>query len=125
MSETNEATTETVHAQIDQRLTALAAAEKQLKKPSSISFADRRDLTSKAAKAASELKGLRSEVSDDATNPSEAVKAALDAADQTLGKIQAAWPANKGGGFANNKSGALRTGAAAGSQSRPPDRVGE
>lgn len=122
MSETK---TESVHAQIDHRLAALAAAEKQLKKPSSISFAERRDLTGQAAKAAAELRALRADVADDATDPSEAVKTAFDGTDQTLGKIEAAWPANKGGGFSNNKLGQLRTGAAAGSQSRPPDRVGE
>ena len=123
MSETK---TETVHAQIDKRLTALASAEKQLKKPSSISFAERRDLTHKAAQAAAELRTLRADAKEDATDPSEAVKTALDAADLALGKIHDAWPSNKGGGgHANQKVGHLRTGAAAGSQSRPPDRVGE
>jgi hypothetical protein len=122
MSETQ---TETVQAQIDQRLAALASAEKQLKKPSSISFTERRDLTNKAAKAATELRALRADVADDAMDASEPVKTALDAADTAIGKIHDAWPANKGGGFSNNKLGQLRTGAAAGSQSRPPDRVGE
>ena len=93
--------------------------------PSSISFTERRELNNKAAKAATELRTLRADIAEDAADPSEAVKTALDAADDTLEKIHAAWPANKGGGFANNKLGQLRTGAAAGSQSRPPDRVGE
>jgi hypothetical protein len=123
MSDTNP---ETVHAQIDQRLAALASAEKQLKKPSSISFAERRDLTNKAARAATDLRTLRADVKDDATDPSEAVTTALGAADLALGKIQDAWPANKGGGgHVSQKVGHLRTGAAAGSQTRPPDRVGE
>lgn len=114
--------------QIDERLSALGAAEKGLKKPSTISFAERQSLSAKASKAAAELRAQRGEA-ESAAEPSEAVKAALAEADRVLGLIQNAHPAGavkKGGGGTAGSAGAAgrRSGGGMNSQQRPPDRIG-
>lgn len=130
----SETPTEGVLQQIDSRLSDLAAAQKQLKRPSTISFAERQSLTGRAAKAAAELRERRAEVeaqgepAEGAELP-EPLKTALDEADRVLGKIDAAQPAGlkRGPGGASQKlPGANRRGTGAmSSQQRPPDRIGE
>lgn len=118
--------------QIDDRLSALGAAQKQLKKPSTISFVERRDLTSKAAKAADELRERRAEVEGtdaaSGTETPENVRAALEAADRVLGQIggpQAGGFDRRPAGAARNLGGQSRRGGGGmSSQTRPPDRIG-
>ncbi|MCC2670917.1 MAG: hypothetical protein K0Q72_3388 [Armatimonadetes bacterium] len=130
MSVTEE-TTEGTLQQIDQRIKALAAAEKSLKKPSTISFAERQSLASKAAKALAELRAQRGTVEGteaaEATEPAEAVKAALAEADQALGKIEAAQPAGaarRSPGASTKVTGMQRRGGGMNAQQRGPDRIG-
>lgn len=130
----SETASEGVLQQIDRHLADLAAAERQLKKPSTISFAERRDLSSKAARAAAELRAQRVEMeaqgapAADAELP-DALKSALAEADKVLGKIDAAQPAGlnrKAGPNANKMPGQSRRGSGGmSSQQRPPDRIGE
>ena len=130
MSVTDEQT-EGVLQQIDRRLSALAAAEKGLKKPSTIAFAERQNLAAKANKALAELRARRGEVEGteaaDATEPAEAVKTALAEADKVLGKIDDAQPAGsakKGPGAGAKVSGMQRRGGGMNAQQRGPDRIG-
>lgn len=138
MSETETSPTETslteaegLLEQIDRRVAALAAAEKQLKKPSTISFVERRDLGGKAARAAAELRAQRGETeanTETDQEPTEALSAALAEADRVLDRIAGAQPAgfNRGSGAgASSLPGQQRRGTAGRSQTRPPDRVGE
>jgi hypothetical protein len=121
---------ESVLEQIDDRLASLASAEKALGKRSTISFVERRDLSTKASKAAAGLRAQRAEAEGAAAGaePSEVVKAALKEADRVLDLVQAAQPA----GFSRRSSaggskipGAGRRMGGMNSQQRPPDRVGE
>jgi hypothetical protein len=127
----SEPETEGILSQIDRRLTALASVEKRLKKRSTISFVERRDLSGKAAKAAVELKARREELTGAEPAEGEAipepVQKALDAADKILGQIDGAQPGTSArhdlGGA--KKPLAQQRGAAGGSQTRGPDRIGE
>ncbi len=131
----SETPAEGVLQQIDSRLADLAAAQKQLKRPSTISFAERQSLSGQAAKAAGELRARRADVeaqgepTEGAELP-EPLKAALDEADRVLGKIDAAQPAGlkrgPGAAAAAKLPGASRRGSGGmSSQQRPPDRIGE
>lgn len=124
MSETE---SPSILAQIDERLSALSTAEKALKRPSTISFAERQSLSGKAAKAASELRSHRAE-SETATEASEPVKAALAEADRVLGLINGAHPGGgtkrSGGASGNVGAAGRRSGGGMNSQQRPPDRIG-
>jgi len=127
----SEPETEGILPQIDRRLTALASVEKRLKKRSTISFVERRDLSGKAARAATELKARRDELegAEQAEGDAipEPVQKALDAADKVLGLVDGAQPGSSarhdiGGG---KKPLAQQRGAAGASQQRGPDRIGE
>lgn len=130
----SEAAAEGVLQQIDRHLADLASAERQLKKPSTISFAERRDLSTKAARAAATLRDQRAEVeaqgepAADAELP-DALKSALADAEKILSKIDAAQPAGlnrKAGPNAAKLPGQSRRGSGGmSSQQRPPDRIGE
>jgi len=124
MSETE---TESILTQIDAHLSALSAAEKALKRPSTISFAERQSLATKASKAAAELRARRGEAEGEG-EPSEAVTAALAEADRVLGLVDAAQPggASKRGtsGAGNVGAQGRRSGGGMNSQQRPPDRIG-
>lgn len=126
MSET-EIETESILTQIDERLSALGAVAKVLKKPSTISFAERQSLATKATKAATELRTLR-EGAEGASEPSEAITAALGEADRILGLVDAAQPgsASKHGasGAASVGGQGRRSSGGMNSQQRPPDRIG-
>lgn len=119
--------------QIDQRLAALTSAEKHLKHPSTISFAERRDLTAKASRAAAELRARRGELEEsEASSETEApepARAALEEADRVLGLIGGAGSggsARRSAGAARNLPGQNRRGAGGlNSQQRLPDRSGE
>jgi hypothetical protein len=146
----SQAEPEDILQQIDVRVAALAAAEKQLKRPSTISFAERRDLAAKASRAAGGLRARRAELEgpQEATQSAEApdaeapdaeapaaaassapdpVQAALDEADRVLGLIGAAQPAgmNRRGMSHGKLPGQQRRGPVGSPQQRPPDRVGE
>ncbi len=129
--ETSPTETEGLLEQIDRRVAALAAAEKQLKKPSTISFVERRDLGAKAARAATELRAQRGEAEangEPGQEPSEALRAALAEADRVLDRIAGAQPAGfkrGAGASASSMPGQQRRGSVGRSQTRPPDRVGE
>jgi len=123
--------TEGILEQIDGRLAALASAEKQLGKRSTISFVERRDLSSKASKAAAELRARRAEaeaLAADAEAP-EAVRTALTEAERVLDLVEAAQPAGftrrAAAGGAKTPGGGRRAMGGMNSQQRPPDRVGE
>jgi hypothetical protein len=124
MSETE---TDNILTQIDERLFALSAAAKVLKKPSTISFAERQSLATKATKAAAELRARREEA-EGTVEPSEAVTVALAEADRVLGLVDAAQPggASKHGasGAANVGGQGRRSSGGMNSQQRPPDRIG-
>lgn len=126
MSET-EIETESILTQVDARLSALSAAAKVLKKPSTISFAERQSLTTKATKAATELRAHREEA-EGASEPSEAITAALAEADRVLGLVDAAQPggASKRGSSSAGNVGeqGRRSSGGMNSQQRPPDRIG-
>jgi hypothetical protein len=125
----SEPETEGILPQIDRRLTALASVEKRLKKRSTISFVERRDLSGKAARAAADLKTQREGLEEPAEGEAipDAVQKALDAADKILGQIDGAQPGTSArhdlGGA--KKPLAQQRGAAGGSQTRGPDRIGE
>ena len=123
----SETVSETILTQIDGRLSALSAAEKAMKRPSTISFAERQSLASKAAKAAAELRARRAEA-EGMTEPSEAVTVALAEADRVLGLVDAAQPggaSKRGTSAAGNVGGqGRRSGGGMNSQQRPPDRIG-
>lgn len=118
---------ESLLEQIDRRVTALHSAEKLLKKRSTISFAERRDLSHKATKAAAELSALRGEAEGQET-PSEALQAALAGADRVLGLIEGAHPAalhHRAPGNRTLPNQQRRGMGGMSSQQRPPDRIGE
>jgi hypothetical protein len=118
-------------ATIDERVSALDRAQKELKKPSTIPFAERRDLTNRAAKAAAELRerrgglpeGATAEPAEEGTEPEPAVKEALEAlsrAEQVLELIHAAQPVGLAKGAragATMLHGQKRRGFASGAQS--------
>lgn len=124
MSETE---TESILTQIDTRLSALGAVAKSLKKPSTVSFAERQSLSTKVTKAAAELRALR-EGAEGAGEASEPVTTALAEADRVLGLVDAAQPgsASKHGasGAASVGGQGRRSGGGMNSQQRPPDRIG-
>jgi len=121
---------------IDARIAALASAEKHLKKPSTLSFVERRDLSNKAARAGADLKARRQEVQEaegvDTSAEDEAlpepIQAALKEADRVLGMIEAAQPAGfnrRTAGAASTLHGQQRRGTGGmNMQQRPPDRIG-
>jgi hypothetical protein len=119
--------------QIDRRIAALGSAEKHLKRPSTISFAERRELSAKAAAALADLRARRAELEggEEAApgeEPPAAVQASLEEADRVLERIGAAQPSATNQRAAVRKGpGQNRRGAPGGmsSQNRPPDRVGE
>ena len=121
---------ESLLEQIDRRLSSLAAAEKPLKKPSTISFADRRSFLAKAGRASEELRAQRAKIEEAGEEgPGEelqsAAQAALDEADKLLTMIGGSRPSTANRGTASKSGGLQRRGVAGGSQVRPPDRVGE
>jgi len=122
------AETENLSAEIDERIKALERAQKQLKRPSTISFAERQDFTRKAAKAAAALQEQRAALGEGepAEERVQEARAALSAADKVLGQVAAAQPtsvAHTGG--AKSVGGNQRRSASGASQTRPPDRIGE
>jgi hypothetical protein len=124
--------TEDVLAGIDRRLIALGSAEKQLKKRSTISFVERTQLASKAAKAATELRTQRDALAATEPIPDEeslpqAAKDAIAQADKVLGQIEDAQPGGQklGGGGSRKLPGQQARGAVGASQQRGPDRIGE
>ena len=126
----SQADAETAAQQIDRRITALSTIEKQLKRPSNISFGQRRELSGKAVRAIASLKEQQSahpEAALDAEgNFPEPLKLALEEADKVLGVIAAARPSDAGTrSNSGSKSIGQQRGAAGASQTRPPDRVGE
>jgi hypothetical protein len=121
---------ESILSQIDQRLAALASVEKRLKKRSTLSFVERRELAGKAARAAAELRAQREAVEgaepDADGKVPEAVQKALDEADRVLSRVDGTQP-----GAARRDLGAAKKplpqqrGAVGASQQRGPDRIGE
>jgi flagellar biosynthesis/type III secretory pathway protein FliH len=115
-SETGDLTEE-----IDARISELGLAKKQLKKPSTISFAERRDMTAKAEAALAELQARRAALAEaapegDAEGGSEGssegqtqlladARAALEAAETILSRVAAAQPAgaSRGAGSGGRK----------------------
>jgi hypothetical protein len=124
-------TLEELRTQIDTRIGDLERSQKALKKPSSISFAERQSLTNRAGKALVELRAQREALAGAADGDEGAAKliqqaeAAVSGADTVLNAIQAAQPAGlHRGPAARNLPGQQRRGASGPSQQRTPDRRG-
>jgi len=127
-----EANLEELKERIDHHLEDLQRAQKQLQKPSTLSFVDRRDLTTRAGKAVTELQERRaaldgkSDGDEGLTELLAEIEAALDRSDKVLSKSGT----GQGKGLqrtagASNRGGAGHSTRAAGSsQTRPPDRRG-
>ena len=117
---------EELRAQIDERVTELDRAEKHLKKPSTVSFAERRDLSHQATKAADELREHRTALegkSDGEEGVAALVteaQAALDRADGKLGAIRAAQPAGLKRGASGGQGFPASSAAAAGASLSAP-----
>lgn len=129
MAETN---LDELKERIDTHVADLQRAQKQLQKPSTLSFVDRRDLTTRAGKALTELREHRaaldgkSDGDEGLTELLTEVEAALERSDKVLNKSgagQGKGPQRTAGGSTRGAGGAT-TRAAGASQTRPPDRRG-
>jgi hypothetical protein len=128
MAETN---VDQLRERLDGRITELQRAQKQLQRPSTISFVERRELTTRAGKALAELREHRTALegkSDGDEGVAEqitAAEASLDEAETVLGRA-----GGHSGGMKRTAGGSDRrisgqnTRAAGASQQRPPDRKG-
>lgn len=122
------AETDGLLAEIEDRMGALDRAQKQLKRPSTLAFAERRDLTTRAAKAREELEARRSELSAEGAGEAAvgAAREALESAATVLSRIEAAQPAGlQRSGTARMLPGDQRRGTSSGSPGRPAERRGE
>ena len=113
--------------------TELEHAQKRLKRPSTISFAERRDLSNRAARAATESEeqhAILDGKEDGAEGVAELVKTAEEAlgrAQEALRSVDAAQPAGmkrSTGSGDRRLPGQNRRGAPGPSQQRGPDRRG-
>lgn len=122
-----------LRGKLDARISELEKTQKQLKHPSTISFAERRELSANAGKALTELReqqaslGSGAEGSEDAAAKTTEAEAALERAAAVLGSVTAAQPAGakRATGAGDRRlPGQQRRGAAGASQQRAPERKG-
>ena len=118
--------------QLAARTDELERTQKQLKKPSTISFAERQSLSNRAGKAAAELREQaavlegKSGEDEGAEALANAANEALDRAAAVLSSVDAAAPAGgqRGGGLTRGLPGQQRRGVSGMSQQRAPNRSG-
>jgi hypothetical protein len=122
-----------IREQLNKLIGELEGAQKQLKKPSTIGFAERQSLTGKAGKSVVELKAQRDAL-EGKSDEDEGIAAQLTEANEVIGRasqvassIAAAQPASlrrSTGTGDRHMPGQSRRGAGAMSQQRAPNRSG-
>jgi hypothetical protein len=109
--------------QIEERARELERVQKQLKKPSTIPFAERQSLSNRAGRALADLKARQAEVSAEGATDEQvqAAREALTEAEGVLGRIAAAQPSrlNTGSTKVETRPGSQRQGAPGGAAGRP------
>lgn len=120
-----------VREQLDRRMTELQRAQKQLQRPSTLSFVERRSLSGRAEKTLAELKEQRAALEGKADGD-DGVAERLTQIEEILGRAEAVL--NSAGGHAGGSKhspggdrripGQATRGATGASQQRPPDRKG-
>lgn len=127
------ATLEELREDLTQSVAELEKLPRQLKKPSTIPFAERQSLSAKANRSAAELREQlaalegKSEGDEGLEAQQTAAQEALDRAYEVLGSVSAALPARPqrpGGGFGQGLPGQQRRGVSGLSQQRAPNRSG-
>lgn len=128
-----EANLDQLRERLDGRATELQRAQKQLQRPSTLSFVERRDLSNRAGKALTELREHRAALegkSDGDEGLAEQVtevEAALERAETVLnsaGGGSGRGPKRTAGGTDRRLPGQSTRGASGAPQQRPPDRKG-